>query len=249
MTYMHVVHHILRPILPRTAMQKQSRKTGNLTIVCALLTAMLAGLAADAHAAGSSANKKKTYMWKDADGNVYYSNQVPPEASRQERIIINEHGMRVNKLEAAKTREQILEEKRQQELREEQERIARERAEYDRKLLTTYDSEESMVRARDGKITYVENDITANKFTLKQQQEYLAQHRRSAANYERSGKEVPENVLKKMQETKEQIEKTELYIAERRIEQKEIRNAFEKDILRYRKIIEEREARKAKENP
>lgn len=240
MTYMYVVRHILLATPFRSTMQQHRKSVRILPVATGLLLLLMLGANLTAVAAEKG---KQWYLWRDADGNPYYSQQVPPEASKYKRTIINERGLRVKTLEAAKTKEEIEEEKRQAQLRAEEERIAREKAAYDRKLLTTYDSEEGLVRARDSKITYVENDINSNKLTLKQQQDTLANYRQSAANYERSGKEVPEKVLNNIQDLRKQIEKTEQYIADRRIEQKQIRADFETEIQRYRQIIKEREER------
>jgi hypothetical protein len=199
--------------------------------VCILLATMLLAIPN-----ASTAEEKKLYRWVDSEGNVEYSDKIPPEVSRKERAILNEKGMQVETLEAAKTAAQIAEEKRQTQIREEQRAIAEKQAAYDHRLLTTYDNVEGLARARDAKITFIENIIIASKSTLRLQETKLVTLRKNAADHERSGEEIPDKILKEIESVKKQIISTELYIADKRREQAAIRDAFEKDIQHYQTL-------------
>ena len=65
------------------------------------------------------------YKWVDDEGEVHYGDSVPPEFSDKERRKINEQGRTVKVFEAAKTPEEIAEEKRLEALRLEQLQQAR----------------------------------------------------------------------------------------------------------------------------
>ena len=178
----------------------------------------------------------KLYKWVDENGKVHYSDKVPPKHSKHQRDVLNERGITVEKVEAAKTAEQLKEEEKQAKLLEEQNRKDEKRAAYDRMLLNSYLSEDNLINTRDAKITAIENIIRATNNTLKHQEQRLMELRKSAANHERGDKSVPESVLTQIKNTQDQIQKTHNYIARKRVEQEETRKKYEKDIQRYREL-------------
>jgi len=89
------------------------------------------------------------FKWTDENGKVHYGDHVPPEYARQERKVLNEQGVEMKTLEAAKTPEQIAEEERLAAERKEQERIAADQASHDRMLLATFSTEDDIVMTRD----------------------------------------------------------------------------------------------------
>lgn len=188
-----------------------------------------------AHSAAASGGKR-LYRWVDEQGNVHYSDQVPADQSRPEKSILNERGMTVDKIEAAKTAEQIAEEKRQQRLAEEQRRKDEEQAAYDRVLLNTFHSEADIIHARDSKITALENLILISQNALKQLEHKQRNLVQRAADAERSGQAVPQEVTEEIEEIRKQMRETNEYIAQKRVEQEGIRKQYEHDIQRYRTI-------------
>ena len=178
----------------------------------------------------------KLYKWTDENGKVHYSDKVPPQHSKHKRDELNEQGITVKKIAAPKTAEQLKKEEQQAKIRAEQERKEQKQARYDQMLLNSYLSEDGLINARDANITAVENVIQASNDTLKNQEQRLMDLRKSAANYERSGKPVPEGILKQIKNTQEQIQRTHDYIATKQGEQETTRKKYEKDIQRYQKL-------------
>jgi len=80
--------------------------------------------AADKSKRSSSQVAPNLFKWTDENGKVHYGDHVPPEYATQERKVLNEQGVEMKTLEAAKTPEQIAEEERLAAERKEQERIA-----------------------------------------------------------------------------------------------------------------------------
>lgn len=178
----------------------------------------------------------KLYKWTDDNGKVHYSDKVPPQYSKHKRDELNAQGITVKKIEAAKTAEQLKEEEKQAKILEEQRRKEEKQATLDRILLNSYLSEEGLINARDANIAAIENIIQASNDTLKNQEQRLMDLRKSAANHERSGKSVPEDILKQIKNTQDQIQRTHDYIATKQTEQETTRNKYEKNIQRYRKL-------------
>ncbi len=178
----------------------------------------------------------KLYKWTDDNGKIHYSDKVPPQHSKHKRDELNEQGITVKKIEAAKTAEQLKKEEEQAKIREEQKRKDEKQAAYDQMLLASYLSEEGLINSRDANIAAIENIIQASNDTLKNQEQRLMDLRKSAANHERSGKSVPEGILKQIKNTRDQIQRTHDYIAIKQEEQETTRRKYEKDIQRYREL-------------
>jgi hypothetical protein len=179
------------------------------------------------------------YKWVDDEGNVYYSDKIPPKDSKQERAIINKQGRTVEKIEAAKTREQIEEEARQAKILAEKQRKQKIQDEKDRVLLSTFQNVESIVQTRDAKIASINNTIQITESTLNSQVQKLRKLTESAAENERAGKKVPKKLSDKIEEAKKNIQNTRNYIHRKKDEKTAIRRKYEIDIKRYKKLTEE----------
>ncbi len=84
------------------------------------------------------------YRWVDEEGRVYYSYTIPPEATKLERSQLNKNGLTVKTMSAAKTKEQIAEEKWLAELKEKLRKIREKQMNDDRRLLSTYSDVEQL---------------------------------------------------------------------------------------------------------
>src|SRR5262245_55885025 len=96
-----------------------------------LLALLLVAVAFAASAANNNSKQKALYKWTDEKGVVHYGDSVPAQYSKQERRVLNEHGVEVGRLEAEKSEAQRAEE----EARRRAVASARQR---DQILLTTY---------------------------------------------------------------------------------------------------------------
>lgn len=98
--------------------------------------------------------------WTDENGNTSCGDTVPPQYSQQGFKELNREGGIVNKIDRAKTAEEIAVEKRaaQQKLKEEEERKAREAEE--QKLLLQFSSENDISVQRDQQLTTIDTGIS-----------------------------------------------------------------------------------------
>lgn len=204
-------------------------RTGRSTTGWLLLALSLALLPLQAESA-------RLYKWVDEDGNVHYGDKVPPQYSKQERKVLNDQGVQVDTLEAAKTPEQIAEERRLEEIRREAERQkARQRA-HDRMLLSTFTTEDDMIMTRDGKIAAVESVIGITRGRIEKLEQAIEEDTRRAANLERAGRAVPDDLDERIAGNRERIERYERFIETKQQEQEAIRRQFEADIRRFREL-------------
>jgi uncharacterized protein (DUF3084 family) len=208
-------------------------------LTCVMLAFTL-GLGASAHAAepkkSSSASSPRLYKWVDENGKVHYGDKVPPEYAKQERKVLNEQGVEMKTLEAAKTPEQIAEEERLAAQRKEQERIAAEQAAHDRMLLATFTTEDDMVMTRDGKIAAIDGVLRVTRDRIEKIEGNLSLLTREAAELERAGKPIPKTLHEEILGARGQVQRYLDYIAGKRREQEDIRAQFEADIRRFREL-------------
>jgi len=211
-------------------MKQPSSKSVRTVIRTLLSAALLAVLAAP------PAQAARLYKWTDENGKVHYGDKIPPEYAKQERKVLNEQGVAVKTLDAAKTPEQLAEEARLAEQRREQERIEAEKAAHDRMLLATFTSEDDMVMTRDGKIAAIDGILRVTRGRIDNVEETIAELTREAAELERAGKPVPDRLHEQIQTARAQSQRYHDYITAKRQEQEGIRQQFEADIRRFREL-------------
>ena len=177
-----------------------------------------------------------TFRWVDESGQVHYSDHIPPQEADRAYTVINKEGVTVNSVEQAKTKEQLEEDKRIQAQQAEQERLARERANHDHILLDTYTKVSDLEETRDRYIATIEGLIDVSEHKLASLNQDLEKLNRAAANLERSGKKMPEDMHQDIVNLQTQIERENNFILGQRAQQKELREKFAADIQRFQEL-------------
>jgi hypothetical protein len=178
----------------------------------------------------------KMYRWVDEEGNVHYSDKVPPTEVKKARTQLNERGIEVRQVEAAKTPEELARDQELKKMRKEQQRLIEKQKAEDRVLLATFRSEDDIIMARDGKIAAVGVMIQILRNNIKNAKSRLADLQMVAADQERSGKKVSQKTLAQIEERRNQIKESYASILQREQEQEEIRNKFQYDVERFRTL-------------
>ena len=192
-----------------------------------ILTIML--LATSAHAA-------KMYRWVDKDGNVHYSDKVPPEAAQQERKVLNEQGVETEKLDRQLTDEEIAEKNRLAAEEEAKQRVVDERNKRDEMLRQSYTTVAEMENARDGRITAIESQILVTSRSIDTLEQRLSGTEAQAKRLNDGGKEVPPNLRQQIDKTRAELLENQKFLMARRAEQEKIRGEFNEDIARFKEI-------------
>ncbi len=175
----------------------------------------------------------KMYRWVDHNGNIYYSDKVPPQQSKLEREVLNEHGRVIDTVDAAKTDEQFALEKRLVLLRQEQEKIIAKQKSNDKVLLSTFRNIDDLRLTLKGKLNSVNTHKRMLEGTLASLNDTLASTRSRAAQEERKGRRVPAAILKLISDTEDEINNTYSQIAKVVEQHQEIQRKFDKDIERF----------------
>ncbi|MCD2449546.1 DUF4124 domain-containing protein [Methylicorpusculum oleiharenae] len=176
---------------------------------------------------------KKMYRWEDDQGNVFFSDQIPPEHSKFRRDTLSKKGRVLETTDKAKTKEEQELDKRLQELRSAQEKIIEKQKSYDRVLISTFRSIDDLLLMIKGKTESMESQIKATDSNLNRLQFQLDGQQKKAAAFERNAQKVPNELLKDIASTQQQIQETQISINRLIEKQSQMKKADNADIERY----------------
>ena len=176
----------------------------------------------------------KIKCWKNSDGFRECGNTVPPEYAQKGHDELNSQGIRVKSIERALTKDEIIERKRIKAVEKAKQDAIKAKQRQDMVLLNTFANEDEIVMARNGKITALRTEIRLTYKSLNKAKVRLIESRKLAANFERSGKKVPQKVSAEVAMNQKQIENYEQFITSKKAELNKINSQFDSDLKRFR---------------
>lgn len=188
---------------------------------------------------------KNMYRWIDENGNVIYSDQIPPNQSKHRREYLNKDAQTVTIVEKEKTKDQYELEQRLILLREKQKEIIAKHKAYDNVLLTTFRNIEDMKMSLKEKVSSLDGQKNIIKGNLNRIETQLRQQQQKAAQYERDGKKLPTKLLTSIADSKKQIKVILQEISRQNNNKKKIVAKFEEDIARFAFLTQSKMASKA----
>lgn len=200
-----------------------------LSIYSYLLISLMLGVATSA----AAANYK---CWTNEDGVRECGHSVPPEYSQQRIEVLNDRGIVVEVEEPAKTDEQIEAEKRAAEELKQQEQREAEKRRRDRMLLNTFTTERDLQLFYQDKLSAIQSQIDLSQASNTSLKNHLDEMQKRAANLERRGETVPDNLLEDMEDTKRQMANNDRVIAEKKQEMEALNQKFEAELQRFREL-------------
>ena len=174
--------------------------------------------------------------WKNDIGIRGCGSIVPPEYSQKRIEIVNERGLVVKVIEAAKTPEQLAAEREAEQARKLKEQQRKEQARIDAILLNAYTTERDLLLARDNNLKSAQAQIDITKGNLKVMQTNLDKLQVRAANYERSGKQPPEKLIAEIDELKTQVQIKLRNIKKQEQNYQVMEKRFAADLKRFREL-------------
>jgi hypothetical protein len=183
-----------------------------------------------------SSQAGKLYKWVDDEGRTHYSDKLPPSDIKQAHSALDEHGVTIERVEAAKTPEQIRQAAEEARLREEQERLAEKQRAEDRVLLRTFRTEDDIIMTRNGQIQAVDTYIRVTQANIKRLKHTLEEMQANAAQLELSGQAISKKYLGEIEEKRQALKASYQSIVDREHEKNRIRQSFAKDQNRFREL-------------
>ena len=199
-----------------------------------LLACAIAACSAMAFSSGALA--QKLYKWVDEDGNVHYSDQVPPDQVDKARQELNSQGIVVDKVERAKTAEELAAERAALEAEAQVLAEQEQRRRADRKILAQYASESDIVRIRDQRIETLNRQITSAQAVIDSHTLSLADLTKRASELESQGFEVSSGLRDSITVIQKQIDEQEQQITLKEAEKLTITADYEKELARFREV-------------
>jgi hypothetical protein len=176
------------------------------------------------------------YRWVDDDGNIHYSDSIPPDQVKSGHTVLSEGGVRIKAVPPVKSPEEVMREQELKRLRAQQEKLLEQHRATDQVLLRTFRSEDDIKVARDGKLAAIDVMIRGIKNNVRRQQQWLARLRGEAANLERTGKPVPTHLSDNIAQTARAIRDAYSTIIDREKQKNSIRASFAQDLKRFRQL-------------
>ena len=174
--------------------------------------------------------------WKNNLGIRECGSVVPPEYSQQRIEIVNERGLVIKVIEAAKSPEELAREREIKRLQEEEEAKRKEQERLDTILLNAYTTERDLILARDNNLKSAKGQIEITKGNLRILQSTLEDLQNRAANHERSGHKPPDSLVKEIDDLKKQITIKSSNIEKQESNLKIMEERFESDLQRFRQL-------------
>lgn len=167
--------------------------------------------------------------WVNKDGVRECGQFVPPEYAQQRIEIVNERGIVVEVIEAAKSKEQLAKEAAERRRLAEQKRR-------DKILLNTFTTERDIELARKSRIQAIESIIAITNSNTRSLKASLAKVQKRAADFERAGEEPPKELFEEMDSLKRQIQDNEDFVAKKQRDIIALEKRFDADLKRFREL-------------
>jgi hypothetical protein len=209
-------------------------------VLPAVLAFLIAGPAWAA--GGASGQPHQRYKWTDGEGNLHYSDSLPPEAVKFGYEIVNSQGVVIKHVDRARTAEERAAAKAEIAKAQAAKESAEARVRNDKQLVAAYPTEDDLKRAQHQQADMLEQNLTSARISLQSQEKSLAELLGHAAELDANGKPVPANLAKKIADMRKQVEEQRTYITRKQKERDDTIAHFDEDLAHYRALKEPQEA-------
>ena len=190
-------------------------------------------------AIATQAFSAKMYRWKDDKGGFFYSDQVPPSDSKYERATLNEKGRTISIKDASKTPKQFEQLNRIEAIQTLKKALLKKQLAEDSALLKTFQSEADIEILVTDKLEMLDSHIRITKGQSETLKNQLITYQKSAANYERSGKEISKKTHSNIESAQSQFDKNLAEIGAFNNKKAELINQLEREKARFRLLAKQ----------
>ena len=181
----------------------------------------------------SSPAQARIKCWENSDGVRECGKTVPPEYSQKGHEEISSQGVTLDKSERAKTEEERAEDERLAAIQKEEDAKIAESKKQDKILLDTYSNTDDIQMTSDGKIAAIDSTINLSNKRNEKMQADMDKLTAAAAAEELAGKQPSESLLKDIQSLQRQIKNNDKFIADKHLEQENIKKEYAMKIERF----------------
>jgi len=180
--------------------------------------------------------KAELYKYLNEDGVTVLDSHVPARYVKNGYTILSIEGRVLEVVPRALTEEEIWERDRLLADQLQQEKLEREQKIADQNLLRIYSTPEDVIRARDTKITSIDNFIKTSQGNLQRMETQKRNLEATLADIERAGGSIPKDPLNRIRNVEIRIRSTQQEISEKRTEMEKLEKSFAIDLERVRQL-------------
>ncbi len=182
------------------------------------------------------AQAKLIKCWQNNVGVRACGSSVPPEYSQSRIEYINERGLVVKVVEAAKTPAELAADRERIRILKEQEDRRKEQARLDSILLNTYTTERDLILARENNLKAAQGQIDIAGGNLKLLLSNFDELQKQAANFERAGNKPPKQLIEKLDNARELVRIKKIHIESKETGKKDMLERFDRDLARFKQL-------------
>ena len=201
-----------------------------------LVLSLLVAFSATAADAAEKRGKKKLYRWTDAQGEVHYTDALPPEAAADARDTLNREGRAVDSVQRAPTEEERAAQQAEAERLAAEKKLREDQAKMDAVLVASYPAEVDLERAYKERFDLIEQSVESARVGIRSQEKSLNDLLAHAGDLERNGKKVPNNIVESIGKTRAQVADQRSYLVKREAERSALQKEYDDLLARYRKL-------------
>lgn len=180
------------------------------------------------------------YRYQDKAGNPVISHTLPQDASQRGYEILSTNGRVLERVAPALTEAELAAKKaREEELARQAEAEKQRRAE-DRQLLRSYSHPDEVVRALQRKLEQMRSLIRLKEGTITSLQAQIRDEQSRAANIERAGRDIPEQIPQKIAALEAEIADAEAQIERQIAEIELVVSAYREKVQRLEFLTEKK---------
>ena len=188
---------------------------------------------------------QKLYRWVDSEGNVHYSDQVPPDEIDKAREELNQMGRVVNRIGMAASDAEIeAMDEEQKRLQQEQQRRLQEIA-ADQEIEDGYVDEQEIMRQRERKLAGLELSIRNAKTFISTQNESVASINKRKTKVEAAGSKVSDALQSMLEDLQRQVVEQQKVLDAKTVERVEVIAFYDQELANYRAMLKRKELRAA----
>lgn len=208
-----------------------------------IITTLVSGMLA------FTANAGEVYRWVDENGEVHYSESLPPDFQDKGHDVLNEQGIVVDEdlSLSPPPPEEVPDEDQLKELPRDSSGLPRPKQLYseaelqnrmDNFLMLRYESEQEILDAMNIEIKQLAYDRRLLETTRQSMDEAYLGQLKQAANLQRSGKQVSEDAVREITALQASLADNASDLASLEVRENNIRADFKKQLDRYRYLVE-----------
>lgn len=182
------------------------------------------------------------FRWVDDNGDVHYSDQIPPSQAKQPRAELAPDGRTTRKINVFKSKEERLKEQQAKIEKLRQKRLREKEIAQDRALLSTFNSLGEIDALYANRLRDLDRYTESNRRKLKQTRDLLEKTTKRRIWYQARDYTVPKQVTTNIKEYTQQIATYELLIARNTKKRAKLEKQFAHDKSRFKLLTRAGEA-------